>query len=68
MLTDQEARSLLALVRSLAARGLAIVLITHKLREVSAAADRASVMRKGRMAAGGAGRCQAWTGKPWRRP
>ncbi len=49
VLTDQEAERLLAVVRGLAADGLAIVLITHRLREVAAAADRVSVMRAGRM-------------------
>ena len=49
VLTDQEAEGLLSLVRGLASQGLAIVLITHKLREVVAAGDRVSVMRKGRM-------------------
>jgi simple sugar transport system ATP-binding protein len=50
VLTDREAAALLALVRTLAAQALSVVLITHKLREVAAGADRASVMRDGRMA------------------
>ncbi|MFO0846907.1 MAG: ATP-binding cassette domain-containing protein [Gemmataceae bacterium] len=46
VLTDGEAETLLELVRSLARRGLAIVLISHKLREVTATADRVQhVMR-----------------------
>ena len=49
VLTDPEALRLLEVVRGLAAQGIAVVLITHKLREVSAGADRVSVMRKGRM-------------------
>ena len=53
VLTDQEAEGLLALVRTLAGQGLAIVLITHKLREVIAAGDRVSVMRKGRITLAG---------------
>ena len=53
VLTDQEAEGLLAVIRGLAAEGLAIVLITHRLREVVAAADRVSVMRAGRMVAAG---------------
>ena len=53
VLTDQEAEGLLALVRTLAGQGLAIVLITHKLREVIAACDRVSVMRKGRITLAG---------------
>ena len=51
VLTDQEADGLLAVVCGLAAEGLAIVLITHRLREVVSAADRVSVMRGGRMVA-----------------
>lgn len=53
VLTDEEAASMLKVVRDLAADGLAVVLITHKLREVLGAADRVSVMRLGRMAASG---------------
>ena len=49
VLTDQESEGLLVVIRGLAADGLAIVLITHRLREVVAAADRVSVMRGGRM-------------------
>ena len=43
----------LALVRQLAADGLPIVLITHKLREVMQAADRVSTLRRGRMVMAG---------------
>ncbi|MFO1069741.1 MAG: ATP-binding cassette domain-containing protein [Geminicoccaceae bacterium] len=53
VLTDGEAETLLELVRSLARQGLAIVLISHKLREVTATADRVSVMRAGRMVVAG---------------
>ncbi|PWR03772.1 hypothetical protein DKT77_04485 [Meridianimarinicoccus roseus] len=53
VLTDAEADRLLALMRDLAGAGLAIVLITHKLREVMAAGDRVSVLRRGRMVMGG---------------
>lgn len=49
VLTDEEAGRLLALMRRLADDGQAIVFITHKLREVIAAADRVSVLRRGRM-------------------
>ncbi|MEQ8965504.1 MAG: ABC transporter ATP-binding protein [Azospirillaceae bacterium] len=49
VLTDDEAERLLALVRRLAADGLPIVLITHKLREVMQAADRVSTLRQGRL-------------------
>ncbi|MEM1345971.1 MAG: ABC transporter ATP-binding protein [Pseudomonadota bacterium] len=49
VLTDQEATRLLSLLRDLAASGHAIVFITHKLREVMAAGDRVSTLRRGRM-------------------
>lgn len=54
VLTDAEADRLLDLMRDLAGTGLAIVFITHKLREVAAAGDRVSVLRRGRMVLGGA--------------
>jgi simple sugar transport system ATP-binding protein len=54
VLTDQEAERLLALIGRLAASGTAIVLITHKLREVMAAGHRVSVMRRGQMVLAGA--------------
>ncbi|MEE4188054.1 MAG: ATP-binding cassette domain-containing protein, partial [Roseobacter sp.] len=49
VLTDQEAEKLLALMRDLAASDHAIVFITHKLREVMAAGDRVSTLRRGKM-------------------
>ncbi|HVR66731.1 MAG TPA: ABC transporter ATP-binding protein [Verrucomicrobiae bacterium] len=51
VLTDQEAESLLAAVRSIAAAGRSVVLITHKLREVVGHSDRVTVMRQGRTVA-----------------
>lgn len=48
VLTPQEADQLLATLAQLRAAGHCIVLITHKLREVFAAADRITVMRDGR--------------------
>jgi simple sugar transport system ATP-binding protein len=47
VLPPHEIDSLFAVVRRLAAAGLAIVLITHKLREVLQCADRVTVMRHG---------------------
>ena len=47
VLTDAESRNLLEFVRRLAAAGTAVVLITHKLREVLEHADRVTVMRQG---------------------
>ena len=51
VLTDEEAERLLTMVRALAARGAAVILVTHKLREVTAFADRVTVMRNGRAVA-----------------
>jgi simple sugar transport system ATP-binding protein len=51
VLTDQEAESLLAAVRNIAAAGRSVVLITHKLREVVGHSDRVTVMRQGRTVA-----------------
>ena len=51
VLTPAEAERLWALIRSLTARGLAVVLISHKLADVRACADRVAVMRAGRVVA-----------------
>jgi simple sugar transport system ATP-binding protein len=48
VLTPQEADALFEAVREMAARGEAIVVITHKLDEVQAVADRITVLRRGR--------------------
>ncbi len=48
VLTDQEATGLLTTLRRMTAQGTAVVLVTHKLRDVVAYADRATVMRGGR--------------------
>ncbi|MEG0779464.1 MAG: ABC transporter ATP-binding protein [Oscillospiraceae bacterium] len=49
VLTPQEADKLMTFIREYAARGNAVILITHKLKEVMAAADRIVVMRGGRV-------------------
>jgi simple sugar transport system ATP-binding protein len=54
VLAPQEADELLAIVRRFAAAGGAAVLITHKLREALAAADRVTVLRDGAVALTGA--------------
>jgi general nucleoside transport system ATP-binding protein len=48
VLTPQETRDLFATLRGLAAEGRSIVIITHKLAEVLAVADRVTVLRAGR--------------------
>lgn len=47
VLAPREVQELLATIRDFAARGGAVVLITHKLDEVFAAADRVTVLRRG---------------------
>ena len=51
VLTPLEVESLLETIKSLAASGKSIVLITHKLQEVMAVADRIYVMRAGKVVA-----------------
>jgi general nucleoside transport system ATP-binding protein len=53
VLAPQEVDELFRVLRDLRAAGTAIVLITHKLPEVQAIADRVTVMRAGRVAGGG---------------
>jgi ribose transport system ATP-binding protein len=47
-LSDAEAARVLDVVRSLAAKGISIIYVTHRLPEVFAIADRVSVFRNGR--------------------
>ena len=49
VLTPAEVRDLFAVLRSLVDEGMTIVLITHKLDEVVAIADRVTVMRRGQV-------------------
>ncbi|MDH3743417.1 MAG: ATP-binding cassette domain-containing protein, partial [Hyphomicrobiales bacterium] len=53
VLTDAESDRLLLLMRDLAASDHSIIFITHKLREVMAAGDRVSTLRRGRMVMSG---------------
>jgi simple sugar transport system ATP-binding protein len=48
VLTPQEALELEEILRSLTAGGTSIIFITHKLNEVLGAADRVTVLRRGR--------------------
>jgi ABC-type uncharacterized transport system ATPase subunit len=47
VLTPQESELLFTLLRSMASQGISLVYISHKLEEVIALADRATVMRSG---------------------
>jgi len=49
VLTPQEADELFRIVRELTQRGVSIIFITHKLKEVLAIADRITVMRGGKV-------------------
>ena len=49
VLVPQEVEALLATLRRLAADGLSILFISHKLPEVRAISDRVSVLRRGRL-------------------
>lgn len=49
VLTPQETTHLLGVLRGLADTGVAVVFITHKLREVMAVADDITVMRRGKV-------------------
>ncbi len=53
VLAPQEVDGLFTAIRSLRAKGLAVVIITHKLHETRAIADRVSILRAGRMLASG---------------
>ncbi len=50
VLTESEAEELLAVMRSLAARGIGILFITHRLDEVLAVCDDITVLRDGEVA------------------
>ena len=49
VLTPQEAERLFETLRSMAAEGKAVVLISHKLNEIKAVSDRVTVLRDGRV-------------------
>jgi simple sugar transport system ATP-binding protein len=48
VLTEGEAQRLLAMVRDIAEGGAAVILVTHKLRDVKAFAHRVTIMRGGK--------------------
>jgi general nucleoside transport system ATP-binding protein len=49
VLTPQEASDLFEVLRTLAAEGISIIFISHKLNEVLEIADRITVLRRGRV-------------------
>jgi len=51
ILTPQETAQLFESIRSMAAQGMGVVLVTHKLEEVMRVCDRVTVMRRGRVVA-----------------
>ncbi len=51
VLTPQETEQLFRILATLKERGVSVVLITHKLREIMAATDRVYVMRQGQVVA-----------------
>ena len=53
VLAPQEIDELMETLRSMTAQGKSIVFISHKLHEVTAIADRVSVLRKGKVTASG---------------
>lgn len=48
VLTPQEIEELMNIIRKFAKEGKSIILITHKLNEIKAVADRCTVLRKGK--------------------
>lgn len=48
VLTPQEIKELMQIIKRLIAEGKSIIIITHKLKEIKAAADRCTVLRKGK--------------------
>ncbi len=48
VLTDEESESLLEKIRDFARRGNAVILVTHKMKDVFRYADQVTVMRQGR--------------------
>jgi simple sugar transport system ATP-binding protein len=53
VLTPHEAAALMRTLRQIAAEGRTVVLISHKLEEIRSVADRVTVLRGGRLVAGG---------------
>ncbi len=54
VLTDEESDAVLTLLQDMASRGKAVILITHRLREITRFADRVTIMRGGKTVLSGA--------------
>ncbi len=48
VLTPQEIKELMSIMRHLVSEGKSIILITHKLKEIKEVADRCTIIRKGK--------------------
>jgi len=53
VLAPQEIEGLIDTLRTMVSEGKSVIFISHKLQEVMSIADRVTVLRKGRMTAGG---------------
>ena len=53
VLAPQEIEGLFQILRSMIAQGKSVIFISHKLQEVTAIADRVTVLRRGRVTASG---------------
>jgi len=53
VLTPSEVKALFPILRRLVAQGKAVVIVTHKLHEIMALADRVTIMRSGKVSASG---------------
>ena len=51
VLTESEANQLVSVMKQIAANGIAIIFITHRLDEVMAASDSITILRDGKLAA-----------------
>ncbi len=49
VLTEKEAEALLASIRGMSERGIAVIFITHRLQEILSVCDKVVVMRDGRV-------------------
>lgn len=48
VLTPQEIDELIAIIKALAAEGKSIIIITHKLKEIKALAEKCTIIRRGK--------------------